>query len=43
MVLSFGHKEGDALRCMYHGMKFAPGGECSRRARLLCRVSWEDL
>jgi len=27
-ALSLGRKEGDALRCMYHGMKFAPDGKC---------------
>ncbi len=27
-ALSLGQKEGDALRCMYHGMKFAPDGKC---------------
>jgi phenylpropionate dioxygenase-like ring-hydroxylating dioxygenase large terminal subunit len=27
-ALHLGRKEGDALRCMYHGMKFAPDGQC---------------
>ena len=26
--LSMGRLEGDALRCMYHGLKFAPDGRC---------------
>jgi phenylpropionate dioxygenase-like ring-hydroxylating dioxygenase large terminal subunit len=26
--LSRGRKEGDNLRCMYHGLKFAPSGKC---------------
>jgi phenylpropionate dioxygenase-like ring-hydroxylating dioxygenase large terminal subunit len=26
--LSRGRKEGDDLRCMYHGLKFAPSGRC---------------
>lgn len=26
--LSLGRKEGDCVRCMYHGMKFAPSGAC---------------
>src|SRR5215471_7455909 len=26
--LSMGRKEGDSLRCMYHGLKFAPSGKC---------------
>ncbi len=26
--LSLGRLEGDALRCMYHGLKFAPDGKC---------------
>lgn len=26
--LSMGRKEGDHLRCMYHGLKFAPDGQC---------------
>jgi len=26
--LSMGRLEGDALRCMYHGLKFAPDGTC---------------
>lgn len=26
--LSMGRIEGDDIRCMYHGMKFAPSGEC---------------
>ncbi len=26
--LSMGRIEGDDLRCMYHGLKFAPSGEC---------------
>ncbi|MGH8517632.1 MAG: Rieske 2Fe-2S domain-containing protein [Panacagrimonas sp.] len=28
-ALSLGRKEGDSLRCMYHGMKFRPDGACS--------------
>lgn len=27
-ALSMGRVEGDELRCMYHGLKFAPGGQC---------------
>lgn len=27
--LSLGRKEGDAVRCMYHGMLFGPDGTCS--------------
>ncbi|MCK9510091.1 MAG: aromatic ring-hydroxylating dioxygenase subunit alpha [Pigmentiphaga sp.] len=27
--LSMGRKEGDALRCMYHGLRFAPDGRCT--------------
>lgn len=27
-ALSMGAKEGDALRCMYHGVKFGPDGKC---------------
>lgn len=27
--LSMGRLEGDALRCMYHGLKFAPDGRCT--------------
>lgn len=27
--LSVGRKEGDELRCMYHGLKFAPDGRCT--------------
>ena len=27
-ALSLGRLEGDALRCMYHGLKFAPDGRC---------------
>lgn len=27
-ALSLGAKEGDHLRCMYHGMKFSPEGKC---------------
>ncbi|MES2257982.1 MAG: aromatic ring-hydroxylating dioxygenase subunit alpha [Pseudomonadota bacterium] len=27
-ALSNGRKEGDALRCMYHGWKFGPNGKC---------------
>lgn len=27
-ALSLGRKEGDCLRCMYHGMKFGPDGLC---------------
>src|SRR5262245_58805180 len=26
--LSMGRIEGDNIRCMYHGMKFAPSGQC---------------
>ncbi|ODU21809.1 MAG: vanillate O-demethylase oxygenase [Sphingomonas sp. SCN 67-18] len=26
--LSLGRKEGDDIRCMYHGMRFAPDGQC---------------
>lgn len=26
--LSLGRKEGDTLRCMYHGMRFEPSGRC---------------
>lgn len=26
--LHLGRKEGDAIRCMYHGMKFGPDGRC---------------
>jgi len=26
--LSLGRREGDDLRCMYHGLKFAPDGKC---------------
>lgn len=26
--LALGRKEGDCIRCMYHGLKFAPSGEC---------------
>jgi len=26
--LSRGRREGDDLRCMYHGLKFAPSGKC---------------
>ncbi len=28
-ALSRGRKEGDSLRCMYHGLKFAPDGKCT--------------
>lgn len=28
-ALSLGRKEGDSLRCMYHGMKFASDGVCT--------------
>ena len=28
-ALSLGAKEGDSLRCMYHGMKFSPEGNCT--------------
>lgn len=28
-ALSLGRKEGDSLRCMYHGMKFGPDGQCT--------------
>ncbi|WP_428422534.1 Rieske 2Fe-2S domain-containing protein [Methylibium sp.] len=27
--LSLGRKEGDSIRCMYHGMKFGPDGKCT--------------
>jgi phenylpropionate dioxygenase-like ring-hydroxylating dioxygenase large terminal subunit len=27
-ALHLGQKEGDSLRCMYHGMKFGPDGRC---------------
>jgi vanillate O-demethylase monooxygenase subunit len=27
--LSLGMKEGDNLRCMYHGMRFSPNGQCN--------------
>lgn len=27
--LSQGQKEGDSIRCMYHGMKFSPNGQCT--------------
>lgn len=27
-ALSLGQKEGDCLRCMYHGLKFGPDGAC---------------
>ena len=27
-ALSLGRKEGDSLRCMYHGLKFGPDGRC---------------
>lgn len=27
--LSQGVKEGDSLRCMYHGLRFAPSGQCT--------------
>jgi phenylpropionate dioxygenase-like ring-hydroxylating dioxygenase large terminal subunit len=27
-ALHLGRKEGDSLRCMYHGMKFGPNGKC---------------
>ncbi len=27
--LSMGRLEGDELRCMYHGLKFAPDGRCT--------------
>lgn len=26
--LSLGRREGDCIRCMYHGLKFEPGGAC---------------
>lgn len=26
--LSIGRREGDGVRCMYHGLKFDPGGRC---------------
>jgi len=28
-ALSLGRKEGDSLRCMYHGLKFDPQGSCT--------------
>ncbi len=28
-ALSLGQKEGDSLRCMYHGLKFGPDGKCT--------------
>jgi vanillate O-demethylase monooxygenase subunit len=28
-ALSLGAKEGDSLRCMYHGIKFGPDGKCT--------------
>lgn len=28
-ALSLGAKEGDSIRCMYHGLKFAPDGRCT--------------
>lgn len=28
-ALSLGRKEGDSLRCMYHGLKFDPTGKCT--------------
>lgn len=28
-ALSLGRKEGDSLRCMYHGLKFGPNGKCT--------------
>ena len=28
-ALHLGRKEGDSLRCMYHGMKFGPDGRCT--------------
>ena len=28
-ALSLGAKEGDSLRCMYHGMRFGPDGQCT--------------
>ena len=27
--LSLGRREGDDLRCMYHGLKFGPDGRCN--------------
>src|SRR3984957_922710 len=27
--LSIGRREGDDLRCMYHGLKFGPDGRCN--------------
>jgi len=26
--LSMGRREGDAVRCLYHGLKFSPSGQC---------------
>ncbi|GAB3628338.1 (2Fe-2S)-binding protein [Pandoraea terrae] len=28
-ALHLGQKEGDSIRCMYHGMKFGPDGKCT--------------
>ena len=28
-ALSLGRKEGDSLRCMYHGLKFGPNRKCT--------------
>lgn len=28
-ALSLGQKEGDGLRCMYHGLRFGPDGKCN--------------
>lgn len=28
-ALSLGQKEGDSLRCLYHGMRFGPDGKCN--------------
>jgi len=28
-AMSLGRKEGDSLRCMYHGLKFGPDGRCT--------------
>ena len=28
-ALSLGQKEGDGIRCMYHGMRFGPDGKCN--------------
>ena len=35
--LSHGRVEGNDLRCLYHGLKFAPNGTCNRTFSF-CRV-----